>query len=79
MTVLKIYVAPHPVLKKKAEPLKTVTDADRKFMDDIPDLGRDLSKVTNGRAEEIVKRSPLSTVTRGASLHPCPIRASCPT
>jgi nucleoside-diphosphate-sugar epimerase len=29
---------------------------DHKFMDDIPDLGRDLSKVTNGRAEEIVKR-----------------------
>lgn len=26
------------------------------FIDDIPDLGRDLSKVANGRAEEIVKR-----------------------
>ncbi|KAL6250669.1 hypothetical protein RBB50_002972 [Rhinocladiella similis] len=26
------------------------------FVDDIPDLGRDLSKVANGRAEEIVKR-----------------------
>ena len=27
-----------------------------KFIDDIPDVGRDLSKITNGRAEEIVKR-----------------------
>ncbi|KIW21283.1 hypothetical protein PV08_01863 [Exophiala spinifera] len=26
------------------------------FIDDIPDLGRDLSRVANGRAEEIVKR-----------------------
>ncbi|KAJ9615281.1 hypothetical protein H2200_001356 [Cladophialophora chaetospira] len=26
------------------------------FLDDIPDLGKDLSKVTNGRAEELVKR-----------------------
>ena len=25
-------------------------------MDNIPDLGKDLSKVTNGRGEEIVKR-----------------------
>lgn len=29
---------------------------DRKFMDDMPDLGRDLSKVANQRAEELVKR-----------------------
>lgn len=29
---------------------------DRKFIEDIPDLGRDLSKVSNERAEEIVKR-----------------------
>ena len=27
-----------------------------KFVDDYPDLGRDLSKVANGRAEELVKR-----------------------
>jgi peptide deformylase len=35
MTVLRIYVAPHPVLKKKAEPVKSVTDKDRKLMDDM--------------------------------------------
>ncbi len=35
MTVLKIYVAPHPVLKKKAEPVAKVTDKDRKLMDDM--------------------------------------------
>jgi hypothetical protein len=29
---------------------------DRKFIDDIPDLGRDLSEVTNERAEELLKR-----------------------
>jgi len=29
---------------------------DRKFHDDIPGLGRDLSKVTNERAEELLKR-----------------------
>lgn len=28
----------------------------RKFIDDIPNLGRDLSKVANQRAEELVKR-----------------------
>jgi nucleoside-diphosphate-sugar epimerase len=28
----------------------------RKFIDDYPNLGRDLSKVSNGRAEELVKR-----------------------
>jgi hypothetical protein len=27
-----------------------------KFIDDIPDLGKDLSHVANERAEEIVKR-----------------------
>jgi hypothetical protein len=27
-----------------------------KFIDDIPDLGSDLSKVSNQRAEELVKR-----------------------
>ncbi len=35
MTVLKIYVAPHPVLKKKADPVAEVTDEDRKLMDDM--------------------------------------------
>ena len=29
---------------------------EQKFMDDIPNLGRDLSKVSNGRAEELVRR-----------------------
>jgi nucleoside-diphosphate-sugar epimerase len=28
----------------------------RKFIDDLPDLGEDLSKVANGRAEELLKR-----------------------
>ena len=28
----------------------------KEFMVDIPDLGRDMSKVANGRAEELVKR-----------------------
>ena len=28
----------------------------KKFIDDIPDVGQDLSKVANGRAEELVKR-----------------------
>lgn len=37
MTVLKIYVAPHPVLKKIAEPVAKVTDEDRKLMDDMLD------------------------------------------
>jgi peptide deformylase len=35
MTVLRIYVAPHPVLKKKADPVEKVTDEDRKLMDDM--------------------------------------------
>jgi len=35
MTVLKIYVAPHPVLKKKGEAVKEVTAAHRKLMDDM--------------------------------------------
>jgi peptide deformylase len=35
MTVLKIYVAPHPVLKKKAEAVKAVTPELRKLMDDM--------------------------------------------
>lgn len=35
MAVLKIYVAPHPVLKKKAEPVAAVTDEDRQLMDDM--------------------------------------------
>ncbi len=35
MTVLKIYVAPHPVLKKIAEPVDKVTDEDRILMDDM--------------------------------------------
>ncbi|KIY03615.1 uncharacterized protein Z520_00306 [Fonsecaea multimorphosa CBS 102226] len=29
---------------------------EHKFLDDLPDLGRDLSKISNERAEEIVKR-----------------------
>jgi peptide deformylase len=38
MTVLQIYVAPHPVLKKKAEPVKGgVTNELRKLMDDMLD------------------------------------------
>ncbi len=38
MAVLKVYVAPHPVLKKKAEPVKGgVTPALRKLMDDMLD------------------------------------------
>lgn len=35
MTVLRIYVAPHPVLKKKAEAVKEVTPELRKLMDDM--------------------------------------------
>lgn len=35
MTVLRIYVAPHPVLKKKAEAVKKVTPELRKLMDDM--------------------------------------------
>lgn len=35
MTVLKIYVAPHPVLKKIADPVASVTDEDRKLVDDM--------------------------------------------
>lgn len=36
MTVLQIYVAPHPVLKKKAEPVENgVTDELRQLMDDM--------------------------------------------
>lgn len=38
MTVLQVYVAPHPVLKKKAEPVTGgVTDKLRKLMDDMLD------------------------------------------
>jgi peptide deformylase len=38
MAVLKIYVAPHPVLKKKAEPVTgPITDELRKLMDDMLD------------------------------------------
>ena len=29
---------------------------ERKFMDDLPDLGKDFSKVANERAEELLKR-----------------------
>lgn len=35
MAVLPIYVAPHPVLKKIAEPVAEVTDELRKLMDDM--------------------------------------------
>jgi peptide deformylase len=37
MAVLPIYVAPHPVLKKIAEPVAEVTDELRKLMDDMLD------------------------------------------
>lgn len=38
MTLLQVYVAPHPVLKKKAEPVTDgVTDDLRKLMDDMLD------------------------------------------
>ena len=35
MAVLPIYVAPHPVLKKIADPVQAVTDETRKLMDDM--------------------------------------------
>jgi peptide deformylase len=35
MAVLPIYVAPHPVLKKIADPVQQVTDETRKLMDDM--------------------------------------------
>jgi len=35
MTLLQIYVAPHSVLKKKAEPVEKVTDELRVFMQDM--------------------------------------------
>lgn len=35
MSVLQIYVAPHPVLKKVAEPVAAVTDDLRRLMDDM--------------------------------------------
>jgi peptide deformylase len=35
MAVLPIYVAPHPVLKKIAEPVAAVTDETRRLMDDM--------------------------------------------
>jgi peptide deformylase len=35
MAVLKIYVAPHPVLKKKAAPVEKITPALQKLMDDM--------------------------------------------
>ncbi len=38
MTILRVYVAPHPVLKKKAEPVTGgVTDDLRRLMDDMLD------------------------------------------
>ena len=37
MAILPIYVAPHPVLKKIAEPVAEVTDELRKLMDDMLD------------------------------------------
>ena len=37
MTALQIYVAPHPVLKKVAEPVQEITDETRKFIDDMID------------------------------------------
>lgn len=37
MAVLPIYVAPHPVLKKIADPVPAVTDELRKLMDDMLD------------------------------------------
>lgn len=35
MTVLPIYVAPHPVLKTKGEPVNTIDPKTRKLMDDM--------------------------------------------
>ncbi len=35
MAVLPIYVAPHPVLKKIADPVDQVTDAHRKLIEDM--------------------------------------------
>lgn len=35
MTILPIYVAPHPVLKKVAEPVETITDETRKLVEDM--------------------------------------------
>lgn len=35
MAILPILVAPHPVLKKKAQPVTEVTDAERKLLDDM--------------------------------------------
>ncbi|MBP5857987.1 peptide deformylase [Marivibrio halodurans] len=35
MAILPILVAPHPVLKRKADPVETVTDEDRKLLDDM--------------------------------------------
>lgn len=37
MAILRIYVAPHPVLKTVAEPLAAVTDETRRLMDDMLD------------------------------------------
>ena len=35
MAILPILVAPHPVLKRKADPVDAVTDEDRKLLDDM--------------------------------------------
>jgi len=35
MAILPILVAPHPVLKKRAEPVEAVTDVERKLLDDM--------------------------------------------
>lgn len=35
MAILPILVAPHPVLKRKADPVETVTDEDRELLDDM--------------------------------------------
>lgn len=35
MAILPILVAPHPVLKQKAQPVAEVTDAERKLLDDM--------------------------------------------
>lgn len=37
MTVLPIYVTPHPVLKKKADPVAAIDGTTRKLMDDMLD------------------------------------------
>ena len=75
MTVLKIYVAPHPVLKKKADPVAAVTDEDRKLMDDMLEtmyatdgIGPDLMEAARDalRRESVFRRAIPLLVTEEA-------------